>query len=278
MEAGVQSLSLPDCVAAVREIGRRRTPAGTAYTMAGEGETLVLIHGVGMRLEAWAPQILHLAKTRKVIALDMPGHGESVALPVGSGLKDFVAWVGRTLEELGEARVSLAGHSMGALIAGGAAASLPDRIARVACLNGVFCREPQAKRAVMERAAAIWTEGVDILGPMRRWFGEDATGIAARDLVVRWLSAMDRRAYAITYTAFATGDETFAEAWPRVTAPALFLTADGDPNSTPEMTRHMASLAPRGRAVVIEGHRHMVNLTAPDRVNTELERWLSEPV
>ena len=56
--------------------------------------------------------------------------------------------------------------------------------------------------------------------------------------------------------------------------PALFLTAGDDPNSTPAMARAMAAAAPNGRAVVIEGHRHMVNLTAPQLVNAALADWL----
>lgn len=276
MQAGGNSLSLADCVAEVQSLGRRRTPGGIAYVTKGAGEPLVLIHGVGMRLEAWAPQILHLAGSHQIFALDMPGHGESTALPAGSSLKDFVGWLGQALDELGLKQVNLAGHSMGSLIAGGAAASFPDRVMRVACLNGVFRREPAAKRAVLERAAAIWTDGVDTEGPLKRWFEEDADSTAIRDRVVDWLSKMDPDAYATTYTAFATGDETFAVAWQGIEAPALFLTGDGDPNSTPEMSRHMASLAPNGRAVIMEGHRHMVNLTAPMQVNVALEHWLAE--
>jgi pimeloyl-ACP methyl ester carboxylesterase len=60
-----------------------------------------------------------------------------------------------------------------------------------------------------------------------------------------------------------------------IRCPLLVLTADGDANSTPAMTQAMAAMAPLGRAVVIEGHRHMVNLTAPDAVTAELQRWLN---
>ena len=63
----------------------------------GAGEPLVLIHGVGLRLDAWAAQIEGLSATHRVIALDMPGHGGSAPLPMGAQLPDFVAW----LDELG---------------------------------------------------------------------------------------------------------------------------------------------------------------------------------
>jgi hypothetical protein len=42
------------------------------------------------------------------------------------------------------------------------------------------------------------------------------------------------------------------------------------------MAAQMAALAPNGWARIIEGHRHMVNLTAPDIVNTLLIEWLSD--
>jgi (E)-2-((N-methylformamido)methylene)succinate hydrolase len=60
-----------------------------------------------------------------------------------------------------------------------------------------------------------------------------------------------------------------------VRCPLLVLTGDGDANSTPAMSRAMAAMAPQGRAVVIAGHRHMVNLTAPDAVTTEMKHWLA---
>ena len=52
------------------------------------------------------------------------------------------------------------------------------------------------------------------------------------------------------------------------------LTGDGDHNSTAQMAREMAEAAPHGEARIIEGHRHMVALTAPSIVNEALTSWL----
>ncbi|GAC1046106.1 alpha/beta hydrolase [Rhizobium sp. No.120] len=254
---------------------RKHTASGTAYHEVGEGEPLVLIHGVGMRLEAWSPQITGFSQTHRVIALDMPGHGESAALPTGSKLEAFVAWFGGFLDELALSEVSVAGHSMGALVAGGAAATFGERIKRVAYLNGVYRRDPEAKAAVLARAAAISLVGVDKEGPLLRWFGDDAQSAVARELTRNWLSLVDPQGYATAYAAFAGGDETYAERWPDVGVPALFLTGSDDPNSTPLMAEQMAAAAPKGWVRIVEGHRHMVNLTAPDIVNELLAEWLS---
>lgn len=260
---------------AAAHLPRKQTAGGTAYHEAGSGEPLILIHGVGMRLEAWAPQIAFLSASHRVIAVDMPGHGESAKLPPGSRLEDFVAWLGRFLDEMAIDTVNVAGHSMGALVSGGAAATFGERISRVAYLNGVYRRDPQAKAAVLARAAAIPMTGVDKEGPLARWFGDDPDSVVARELTRKWLNLVDPEGYAVAYAAFAGGDETYADRWKDVAGPTLFLTGSDDPNSTPLMATQMAALAPRGWARIVEGHRHMVNLTAPDIVNSLLAEWLS---
>lgn len=266
-----------DAILAMAEQGlsRRVTPGGNAYHEVGAGEPLVLVHGVGMRLEAWAPQIEAFAATHRVIAVDMPGHGESAKLPAKSSLEVFVAWFGRFLDELELSEVNIAGHSMGALICGGAAAEFGSRIARVGYLNGVYRRDPDAKAAVMARASAIGPKGIDVDGPLQRWFGDHAATAKARSLTRRWLQHMDVEAYATAYSAFAGGDTTYADAWPKVRCPVLFLTGELDPNSTPDMARQLAAVTPNARLEVIDGHRHMVNLTAPAIVNDLMKQWLA---
>ncbi|CAN7271050.1 alpha/beta hydrolase [Pararhizobium sp. LjRoot235] len=258
-------------------VRRLHTKNGTAYAEQGAGEPLVLIHGVGMRLEAWAPQMAALGKSHRVIAVDMPGHGESRPLSDAANLEAFVAWLGLFLDDLGLERVNVAGHSMGALIAGGAAATFGARITRVALLNGVYRRDAAASAAVVDRAREIRAGQIDVDGPLLRWFGADSKESDAYRLTHRWLSSVDRGGYATAYAAFAAGDSTYADCWPDVGCPALFLTGTDDPNSTPAMAQSMADAAPAGYAVLIDGHRHMVNLTAPDEVNTILADWLAKP-
>ena len=254
---------------------RSETRSGTTYLAEGEGAPLVLLHGVGLRAEAWAAQMTGLSAGQRVIALDMPGHGGSAPLREDARLPDFVAWCARTLDALGLDRVSLAGHSMGALIAGGMAAEHPDRLARVGLLCGVHRRTPEAAAAVQARAAALRRGERDSSGPLTRWFGTDPAE-PARALVRDWLDTVDGAGYATAYAAFATGDGLYADGWPGVRPPALFLTGALDANSTPAMARAMAAAAPRGRAVVIEGHGHMVPMTAPAAVNAALTDWLAE--
>lgn len=240
---------------------------------AGAGEPLLLIHGVGMRAEAWGPQIDALSADHRVIAVDMPGHGDSDPLPGTPRLPDYVGWAARVIAALGLGPVAVAGHSMGALIAGGLAVDHPGLVRRVALLNGVHRRSAEARVAVLARAAEIAAGAGGIEAPLARWFTADEA--ALRDQVAEWLRTVRPAGYAAAYRAFAEGDAVYADRLAQIACPLLVLTGDGDANSTPAMTEAMATMARHGRAVVIPGHRHMVNLTAPAVVSAELHRWLS---
>ena len=241
----------------------------------GTGEPLVLIHGVGLQSAAWGPQIAALGQSRRIIAVDMPGHGGSDPLPQNSALPDFVAWCHEVVQTLGLGPVNLAGHSMGALIAGGFAVTHPDLTRRVALVNGVYRRTADARAAVRARAAEIRAGQVDLQTPLDRWFGGTPVEQAARKIVSDWLEQVDRSAYATAYSAFADGDETYAAGYSDIACPFLALTGADDPNSTPAMAEAMAATVRNGQAVSIAGHRHMVNLTAPDVVTAHLADWLA---
>lgn len=239
---------------------------------AGKGEPLLLIHGVGLRAEAWEPQIAALSAGWHVIAVDMPGHGESDALPEGARLPDYVAWGARLIRALGPGAVNVAGHSMGSLIATGLAVEHPSLLRRVALLNGVHRRDAAARSAVLARADQISAGNGDIAAPLDRWFAADEAEPRAR--VAAWLSAVNPQGYAAAYRAFAEGDRVYADRLAGITCPALVLTGEGDANSTAAMTRAMAAAMPRATACVIPGQRHMVSLTAPETVNAALTGWL----
>lgn len=249
--------------------------AGLAY--AGKTSPVVLIHGVGMQSAAWGPQIEALSKSHHVVALDLPGHGDSDQLPAESDLPVFLVWLLAVLDALKLGRVNLAGHSMGALISSGFAACHPERVERVALLNGVFRREETARQSVIARARQIETGTFDVETPLRRWFGDTPAERSAREDVAGWLSAVNVEGYATAYGAFARGDATYADEFGKITCPLMALTGSDDPNSTPDMARAMADAVREGTAVIIENHRHMVNLTAPDMVNAALVDWLNTP-
>ncbi len=254
------------------------TGGNVAVRAQGTGAPVVLLHGVGLQSAAWQPQIAALAPDHHVLALDLPGHGMSAGLGRGARLPDFVDWLRRALDALQLGPVNLVGHSLGALIAAGYAIEHPEQVSRLALLNGVFRRSANARAEVEARADEIAQGRRDIDSPLARWFGDASRERSVCACVRQWLSEVDQGGYATAYAAFARGDDIYADRFATLACPLLALTGSDDPNSTPEMSRAMASAARSGVADVIEGHRHMVNLTAPDAVNRSLRDWLDRPL
>jgi pimeloyl-ACP methyl ester carboxylesterase len=94
----------------------------------GEGEPLVLLHGVATSRLVWARVIDRLARERRVIAVDVPGFGESD--PAGPGF-DLDEVADRLVGGLGLARFDLVGHSLGGAVAVATAARHTESVRRL---------------------------------------------------------------------------------------------------------------------------------------------------
>jgi len=237
----------------------------------------VLIHGVGMNAEVWYPQIEALSARFRVIAVDMPGHGESDAFSRSVSLPDYVAWLAELLDQRPEARFAVAGHSMGALIAAGLAIDYPERVSHAIVMSGVYRRSDAARQAVLRRAQELAAGSADLDSPLARWFGDDEREAALRERVGCWLQQVNLQGYADAYQAFASGDEVYADRWDEMACPVLVLTGELDANSNPQMARAMAAAAPQGQAIVVANARHMVSLTDAERVSQEMMTFLTAP-
>ena len=82
----------------------------------GAGRKLLLIHGLGGSWKSWSPILDRLAAERHVIAIDLPGHGSTPALPGSDTFAGLVAHVERFLVDEGLTGVDIVGSSMGARI------------------------------------------------------------------------------------------------------------------------------------------------------------------
>jgi pimeloyl-ACP methyl ester carboxylesterase len=259
-----------------------RVPDGTAYRAEGEGEPIVLIHGVGMNKDVWAPQLNAFAATHRVVVYDMLGHGGSPLPPAEPTLSDYAGQLRRLLDALGIDRANIVGHSMGSLVALAFALAHPGRVLRLVALNAVYDRTPQQRAAIEARAATLAQEGLGATldGTLARWFGKaEGRAPAEKARQVRaWLEAVDPVGYARTYGLFATSDDAFVGQLDRLAMPALFLTGEHDLNSSPEMSRRMAAIAANGVAQVVPGERHMMSFTSPETINPILRHFLSAPL
>jgi pimeloyl-ACP methyl ester carboxylesterase len=93
--------------------------ARLAHDRTGRGEPLVLLHGQGFSRRSWDPVVDALAAHRDVIAVDLPGHGDSPRQPRGAGSAphDLAVAVGELLDELDLPTAHVVGNSSGGWVA-----------------------------------------------------------------------------------------------------------------------------------------------------------------
>lgn len=112
------------------------------YEVHGSGEPVVLLHGAFMTIPInWAGWIDELSKTRKVIAIEMQGHGRTADIPrepTSANLADDVAAL---LTYLKLPRADLIGYSMGGRVAMEVAVRHPDQVRRVVVMSSTFRRD-----------------------------------------------------------------------------------------------------------------------------------------
>src|SRR5574338_88009 len=106
-----------------------------SYWDEGRGQTLVFVHGMGGCLEHWAWLFPLLLERFRLIALDLPGFGQSTAPPLRAvRLESAVTLLDDFFHALRLDQPVLVGHSMGAALALSYAARCPENVNAVVAL------------------------------------------------------------------------------------------------------------------------------------------------
>ena len=105
------------------------------YVEMGEGPPLVFIHGLAGCWQNWLENIPHFARSRRVIAVDLPGFGESELPADDISIPGYGRFVDTFLGEIGVERAPLVGNSMGGFIAAEAALSHPGRVDKLVLVS-----------------------------------------------------------------------------------------------------------------------------------------------
>ena len=101
----------------------------------GELEPVVLVHGLGGQWQNWLENIPRLAQERRVVALDLPGHGLTPPPSDDISISGYGRCVDAFCEALGLDRVSMVGNSMGGFISAEVAIQFPERVSRLVLVS-----------------------------------------------------------------------------------------------------------------------------------------------
>ncbi|MDR5699432.1 alpha/beta fold hydrolase [Agromyces aerolatus] len=256
----------------------------TRCLVAGEGdETLFLLPGTGGHLEAYTRNIAALARNRRVIAYDYPGHGYTTLTDHDLELPEYVAHLAALMEVYDVERAHLSGESLGGWIAVKFAAEHPDRVerlvlntpggtmarpevmARIRDLSQAAADDPSPERVrsrlewLMARADSVTDELVDI---RRAIYSREGFADSMRHILC--LQDPEVRARNLI---------TDAEL-ESIAVPTLVVWTSDDPSGPAGAGLHMAERIPGGRFELIEDAGHWPQWEQWRRFNALLTDFL----
>jgi pimeloyl-ACP methyl ester carboxylesterase len=237
---------------------RRATIAGIpGYArIEGSGPPLVLVHGLAVSSRYFAPLIRALARTRTVVAPDLPGYGRSATPPRPLDIPELADALDAWLELTGVAPVPLVANSLGCQVAVDLALRRPERVTRLVLMGPTM--DPSAPTILRQAVRLV----LDTLRePPGLWLAE----------TIDYLRMGPRRTIATARLALA---DPFAEKASRLPHPALVVRSGRDAIVSQEWAQRVARLLPDGRLAVIPGEPHAAHWSAAEEVARVVEEFL----
>ncbi len=257
--------------------GPQSRPDPLAYDRSGSGEPLVLLHGLGASRRSWDPVVPELVDRRDVVAVDLPGHGDSS--PSGnSSPAEIAARVAELLDHLGFHTVHVGGNSLGGWVALELAKTGRARSVTAFSPAGLWARTAPVYLRASLRQSRLNSRIIRRLAPhaprtrlARSLFFAQAAAHPSRvpyDLGRRAVhdmattSGFRRTLRGIERTRFVGGAA--------ITVPVTVVFGGGDQVLLPRSTRHRDELPVHTRWLDLPGLGHMPMLDDPSAVARHL--------
>ena len=254
---------------------------------AGEEPPVVFVHGLGGNWQTWLENLPAVARTRRAVALDLPGFGESEMPADRISVSGYARIVEELCAELDLGRVAVVGNSMGGFIAAEMAISVPDRADRVllAAAAGISVtnvyRRPAITAARASTAAGFFriTRARDVL--VRPWLRHLALAPVMRhptlircDVAHECMKGLGRAAYVPALDAVLYYD--FRDRLPEIGCPVLVVWGEKDMLVPVSDADEFERLIPDVRKVVFPDVGHAPQLERAPAFNRELLAFLAE--
>jgi abhydrolase domain-containing protein 6 len=248
------------------------------YTLeAGQGPLIVLVHGYTGSKENWLPVMRKLAENHRVIAVDLPGWGQSTPKPGADyGPVAQSRRLAAFLKAQEQPAALLVGHSMGGMISGLMAAQHPELVKRIVFMSsaGVRFTENEFARLVLNGGnpfAVYETESFQNF--LSTYVFADApyvpTPIAGAIVAAR---AANKDFEKTVFTQMRLGPEAFLlqQRLPEITQPAGLLWCDQDKIIDPSAAAVFAQGLQRSETRILKGCGHMPMMEQPEQVTAFL--------
>jgi pimeloyl-ACP methyl ester carboxylesterase len=227
------------------------------YRVEGSGSPLVMIHGLGGSSAWWVRNVGALSEHFTVYTVDLPGFGAMRRYPEPFSVGGAVAWLGTLLDALRLEKVSLAGHSMGALITALFAAECPGRVDRL------VLAAPAIGLPSSRIAAYVLPLALEMLRVERSFWKTLVWDGARAGLSTSLRASRDLLRSNI--------DNDLS----KISRPCLLVWGESDPLVPPRLGRELQSKIPDSRLCVLKGAGHVLMYDHAEQFNAVVLEFLA---
>ena len=239
----------------------------------GNGTPIVFLHGVGSDKSVWRPQVDHFGKSRRAVAFDYPGYGES-EFAEGATRDDYANAILAAMDALGIERAHICGLSLGGVIAITMNAVTADRCVSLIIADS-FAIHPDGQAIHDRSVAASNAMSMRELAEARTGvlLGSAATPELRAD-VIDTMAAIDPAAYRLGAAAVWLADQRERAA--AIGVPTLILVGEEDGITPPALSEELHRIVPGSELARISAAGHLANIEQSQAFNSAIESFLSQ--
>jgi pimeloyl-ACP methyl ester carboxylesterase len=251
---------------------------GAAVEVDGEGDAVVLVHGLGGTSNNWTPVMGALARHR-AIRPDLPGSGRSSRVEGPLSIERFVDCVKTVCDRLEVSRAHFVGHSLGTIVCLHLATRYPELVRSLALFGPLLAPPEAARPNIAARGAKARSEGVAGMQAIAEAIVQGVTSSDTRAhkpvtvaLVRESLMRQDPEGYARSCEALAAAQAVDPAA---IQVPTLLVTGEDDPVAPPQSVRAIGDRIRASRVVVYPRCGHWTTYERPEECARELREFLA---
>lgn len=245
------------------------------YEEYGEGEPLLLLHGLGSDGRSWEYQVEAFAREFRVIVPDVRGHGRSAKPPGPYTVSQFSKDIFAVLDHLQIDRFHLVGLSMGGMIGFQMAVDQPERLKSMTVVNSgpeLVPRGFKEKWQIWQRRLIISFLSMEKIGEVigGRLFPEPHQA-EYKEQFIQQMGENDPKAYKAATNALLGW--SVSDRLDHIQCPVLVISSDMDYTPVAVKEAYTRQL-PTSRLHVIENSRHATPIDQPEAFNTSVLNFL----
>src|SRR3989442_15252664 len=243
------------------------------YVNYGKGdEALVLIHGWTCNLDNWRDQFPDFAKRNRVIAMDLPGHGQSDKPQVTYSMDYFARAVDAVMRDAKVKRAVLVGHSMGTPVARQFYRKYPEKTLAIVIVDGSL--RPFGNKAMLDQLIANF-RGPKYHDTIDQMFGMMFGSALSTETQQRIKASTENTPQHVLASAFEGMANPAIWGEDKINVPVLAIMAK-NPFYPPNVEESFRMLAPKMEFQMWDGVGHFIMMEKPKEFNAAVLQFLDK--